>query len=718
MFDITEFRGEIPQLHPRRLPPGYAQRCNNAKLERGVLSPYRTPDKVADVPATTETITFFGGQWLAFDSVVDAVPGPVAADRLYITGSGVPKVRLTDGTQYNLKWEAPAAVPAARLLSNGEHLNIDGRFVRLIDGNRTGGTTISGLTMSVAVTRNTATVTIKKAAGLTVSQAQTLINQMRYSNVSVANRMAKSLKIIKITAITDSGGQTLDSDGDPIGGPTRIIDDVVTTVRVGGTTLTYSPPTQDAQDGTDISGQNDPPTLAVDAVNSLFSYGDHPPGVPLFENATISTIEASQSIISITVVVEGLTNATLDPDTQETISYCYTAVSVLDEESQPSPLVSMEWSQGQGVLVSGMTSPPGAGARLKAKRIYRAQTSASGGTDLYFIAEIAPGATTFLDFPDEIPLQETLASLDYDLPPDDLAGLVSLPNGIIAGFIGRQICFCEPWRPHAWPIKYRLTAEHQIVGLSALGSTLMALTTGMPYAITGTHPESMQMVKIEQNAPCASKRSIVDLGYAAAYASADGLIVIDASGGVRLATRGLFTDTQWANMVPAQMIASQYQNRYVLSHPSKGSRETVIIDLAGEQPFVIRTEWDAFAYYYSLTSARIFYMRDAGGIFAADPLGGDYAPLRWRSGPLVLPAALNMGAMLVEGDTINAKTRLVAKVYGDGKLRATVTKPNQIVRLPGGYMAREWAVEVWGNFQITGIHMAATVDDLKARSAG
>lgn len=721
MLDITEFKGEIPRLHPRRLPPGFAQYCSNARLERGVLSPYREPVLAATVGATAETITLFSGQWIGFTGDVDAVPGPVAGERLYYTGIGAPKVRLPSGVQYNLRWDAPSAVPTAALIANGEYLIVDGRPIRLMNGVSFGGAGVSGITgirVAVSTRYNVATVVISHDSGFSIANAEAIVNSLRYSNHNQAARLCKGLKLVRITEMTDSGGQTLDAENLPIGSPTRTIDDVISTVRVGGTKLTYSVPDPLTQDNTDVADQNDPPTLAATALHPLFGFGDHPTGVALFSGATISTIEAGQTIKSLTVVVETLANAILDPATYETIAYCYTLVSTLDEESQPSPITSLDWSPGQGIVVANLLTPSGTASRIKSKRVYRSQTSSSGVTDLYFVAEIPAASTSMLDFPDEMPLQEPLPSLHYDPPRDDLTGIVALPNGILAAFAGRTLCFSEPWRPHAWPAKYQLTTDYTIVGLAAAGSVLIVLTSGMPYAVSGTHPDNMQMAKIEENAPCVSKRSIVDLGFAVAFASTDGIVGIDASGRVRFATRDLFTGDQWDNMVPSQMIAAQYQQRYVVSHPSGTTRRTLVVDLSGETPYVIRTAWDAYAFHYHLPTGRLFYMRDPGGIYLADPIGGDYSPLRWRSAPIVLPVTVNMGAILIEGDSINAKTRLLAKVYGDGRLRATVTTPNEIVRLPSGYTARSWFVEIWGNFQITGIHMARTVTELKQRAPG
>lgn len=716
MFDITEFYGEIPRLHPRRLPPGYAQRCVNAKLERGTLSPYRTPDNTGVALGTTaSTFTQFAGAFLGFVGDVDAVPGPVAADRLYYTGDGAPKVRQTDGTIFNLSLGSPSTPPATALRNNGEYLTIDGKNVRLAHEIRGKGTGV-GVNISVSVAYNTATVRIALHTGLNAAQVKTIIDGLKYQNTATTDTIAKSLKIVRITSLRDEGEQTYDEDKNALGSPVRLIDDVGTTVSVAGTSLSYEFPAPLPQDGTDVPDQNDAPTIITSGLNPVFNAGDS--AVALFEDTAVSAVEFGQKIVEIILTVDGLTNGVVNPNTSETLLYAYTYVSVLDEESQPSPLTEVTWSPGQTVAVTGLWGGGWWSPRVRAKRIYRAQTSASGTTDLYFVGEVLASVGGFFDAVDETPIQEPLASLDYDSPPDDLKGLVSLPNGMMAAFRGKAICFAEPWQPHAWPAKYRLTTDFPIVALAAAGSSLIVLTNGQPYLAAGTHPENMQIVKIEVLAPCVAKRSVVDLGYAVAFASTDGLVVIDSNGGVKFATEALFTDKQWSAMKPTQMIAAQYQRRYALSYPHRGTRETAVIDLSGETPFVIRTAWDAYAFHYNIATGRLYYKKSGGAVWQADPFTGAYAMQTWRSAPVVLPVAVNMGAFLIEGDSINSKTRLIAKIYGDGRLRATVSRPNEVVKLPSGYLAREWYVEITGNFQITGVHMARTTTELKQRAPG
>src|SRR5690606_18334280 len=105
-------------------------------------------------------------------------------------------------------------------------------------------------------------------------------------------------------------------------------------------------------------------------------------------------------------------------------------------------------------------------------------------------------------------------SRHWTAPPDALSGLTAMPNGMMAAFVGKDLYFCEPFRPHAWPEIYVLTTDFPIVALGALGTTLWVLTEGYPYRVSGTTPGSMVMDKVEANLPCVNARAVVDLGHA------------------------------------------------------------------------------------------------------------------------------------------------------------------------------------------------------------
>lgn len=455
-----------------------------------------------------------------------------------------------------------------------------------------------------------------------------------------------------------------------------------------------------------------------------------------------------------------------NPLLSSTIIYAYTWVTSLGEESEPSPLSDgILWSPGIPVTVKGFSQPPD-NRRVTLMRIYRSQTSATGATELYFIAERPAGVGDFID--DDLEIVEPLPSQDFNPPPADLKGITALPNGILAAFSGKRLYFSEPYYPHAWPDKYVLTTDFEIVGLGAFGSSVAILTTGTPYIASGTSPESMVMEKLELNLPCISARSIVDLGYSVAYASHLGLVSISSSG-ANVVTTGVLTRDQWLQMNPYSFVAGQFAGRWMASYAytdvgGEGKRGIIIIDLSGDQAFLIRNSDYADSMFYDIGSGSVYLLKSGTDIYEWDAISEPFGEQLWRSKRFVIPTETNFGALLVEGDDVTTaaqkkslqekakaimaanraimdtgrsggeiggapigvvpfggslldavegdQTSLAVSVYADEKLVFTTSRLNSVVRLPAGFLARNWEIEVRGNIQVSQITMATSASEM------
>lgn len=446
--------------------------------------------------------------------------------------------------------------------------------------------------------------------------------------------------------------------------------------------------------------------------------------------------------------------------------YVYTWVTSFGEESEPSPVsADVFWTPGQTVTLSGFASPPG-GRAITTQRIYRAQTGKTG-TQMYFIAERAASNADFNDTVSPESLQEVLPSASWNAPPDDLTGLIALPNGMMAAFTGKELCFCEPYRPHAWPEAYRLTMDYDIVGLGAFASSVIVTTKGTPYIVQGTAPENMVSERIEQNLPCINARGIVDLGYSVAYPSHDGLVQVTAGGAI-VASVNIFSRDDWLRLNPYNMVANQYNGRYFTSFNYTDVngvefRGVFIIDLTGQQAFLIRTDVQAEAMFYDLPTGQLYMLKGAS-IYEWDALSEPAALLTWKSKLFVLPKPTNFGAILIESDTAltpeqiaNIEAEIVritalnadifaqesiggeingaalgalpingdellplptisrntsVSIYADRKLVATVGAVNRMARLPAGFLATLWEVEVASDAAINQITLAGSGQEL------
>ena len=274
-----------------------------------------------------------------------------------------------------------------------------------------------------------------------------------------------------------------------------------------------------------------------------------------------------------------------------TRGYVYTWVSSLGEEGQPSPPtvivgnVTATWN----LTFTAPTVPDTTGRLLATTRIYRTEVGLSGEAGFFFVDEIPIGTLVYADTktPAQVASAEQLQSEDWSGPPSDLIGLVSMPNGMIAGWRANEIWFCEPFRPHAWPVKYMQTIEAPIVGMGTIDQNLMVLPAGQPYVASGIHPSVMALRQVQPLEPCTSRNSIVSTPNGVLYTSNNGLILIGPGGGVNL-TYDIIRKDEWLRLSNLQTIAATYfmNGYYFFSGAIEGVFQT--------DPAPTEDAWDTF----------------------------------------------------------------------------------------------------------------------------
>lgn len=409
---------------------------------------------------------------------------------------------------------------------------------------------------------------------------------------------------------------------------------------------------------------------------------------------------------------------TPDPDTAESVVYVYTWVTVLDEESAPSPATPiLTVSPTETVTLAAFSAVP-AGRGVDRRRIYRSQTTELGVTTLFLVKEIVLATTSYVHDITVDPLLEPIATLDYETPPAGLTGLVSLPNGVMAAFLGRELMFSEPYIPHAWPLKYRLKTDFEIVALCVFGSFLAVATKGTPYIVQGTGPENMTMEKVEAFLPCVSSRGMVDLGYAAAYPSNIGLVIVSSSG-AQVATKDLFSKRQWQDLQPDQFIATLWDGSYLFSYPvgGGGNRDIGIIDTSGGSRTFSKLSENAVAMFTDSETGLVYYLHtDARTIRLLDDGAAAEKTFTWKSKELHFTEPQNFGVILIDPDnrySLSGKT-ISAAVYANDVLVHTVTVAGTPQRLPSGFLAERWSIVLTGTMAIEAVSLAGSFTELAA----
>ena len=144
----------------------------------------------------------------------------------------------------------------------------------------------------------------------------------------------------------------------------------------------------------------------------------------------------------------------------------------------------------------------------------------------------------------------------------DLIGMKKVPGDFFVGFSKsnlREVRFSEVSIPCSWPDLYAYSVHDDIVGLGVTLNSVFVLTKGMPWAITGTAPESMTPTMLASQQGCVSVRSICTMDGAVFYASADGVCVLrDGVATVQVVTSGIFSKREWAALGPSSCVMEAY----------------------------------------------------------------------------------------------------------------------------------------------------------------
>lgn len=395
---------------------------------------------------------------------------------------------------------------------------------------------------------------------------------------------------------------------------------------------------------------------------------------------------------------------TAESDTalEEDRLYVVTFVSGWGEEGAPSdPSNQVTLRVGQTVTLTLPDVPTGA-YNFAAKRIYRAVAGSSVTTYL-FVAEVPAATAEYVDAVLADNLGEELPSLDYEMPPEDLQGLIAGPNGTMAGFKGRDVYFCEPFMPHAWPGKYILTMDADIVALAVFDTTWLVLTKERPYLISGTHPDSYAMVRSELQQACVSKTSVVPVDGGVVYASPDGLFLV--GGGVaKNLTEAIFTREEWQAYKPYAVSGYLVDNLYVGFNSVLGNG--FMLDLiAGE---FTPLDWYASAGFYDPIRDQLFLVVNNNQLVKFNT--GAYLTQSWKSKQFYVPKPMTLTCGRVEA----AGYPVTFKAWADGVLKHTESvASDRVFRLPSGFKAKVWEFEVSGPYEIYSAGFAEVVKEMQ-----
>ena len=392
-----------------------------------------------------------------------------------------------------------------------------------------------------------------------------------------------------------------------------------------------------------------------------------------------------------------------EDSTLETRVYTYTWVNKeagFEFESAPAAASNtVDIRDAQTVSLTGFLTAPGGEYVVTHKRVYRAVSGV-----FLFVKEIEASEVSFTDDIKPDALGELLPTTTWTEPPQTLRGLTNMPNGLMAGFSGRDIYFCDPYHPHAWPEAYIQTIDYPVVGLGRMDTTLIVLTKGVPYLIQGTHPQNMAVVKSDLEQACVSKQSIVSIMGSVVYAAPDGLMLMSTSGS-KILTESLFNFDQWQTFFkPESIHAYQHDNQYIAFYDNGTQQGGFIFDMRSGQ-FILH---DIYA-----TAAFQDIQRDKLFVTSADRTVKPWAygtakSYVWRSKKFTMPQVMGFSCAQLEAEAYP----MTVKFYADAVLVHTQTVTSRDpFRLPSK-VGRDWEMQVEGSHEVFNLSIANSMTEL------
>ena len=388
----------------------------------------------------------------------------------------------------------------------------------------------------------------------------------------------------------------------------------------------------------------------------------------------------------------------------ETRFYVDTFVTAMGEEGPPGPVSGKVNIGIPGSSVTLMLSPPTTqNSNITKRRIYRS-VSGGGLADYLLVAELPIAQASFVDIREDGELGAVLETYDYTMPPDGMRGLCQMANGMCAGFAGNSLYLCEPYLPYAWPEKYRLTTEHDIVAIAAIDTTLVIGTKGYPYLAQGVSPASVTTQKLSQlPQSCVSGRSMVAMDGVVLYASPDGLVGIGANGG-QVVTEQVITSKQWRAMKPETMRAWHHEGKYV----AMTDTHAFIFDPKSGDLRELTNRWDAAV---SDMESDSLYVAKGRNLQIWRGGSASNGQLVWRSKRFMVPEGTSFSCCRVLAQDAG---QVGIKLIVDGE-QVMELSPGNLV--PGAFRlppvrGRFWQIEVFGTSVVSRITLASSMAEM------
>lgn len=320
-------------------------------------------------------------------------------------------------------------------------------------------------------------------------------------------------------------------------------------------------------------------------------------------------------------------------------------------------------------------------------------------------------------------LEEACMSECHNPPPECLEGLTVTENGCLVGFEGKNLWFSEPWKFHAWDC--HLNLDDCIKAIKYVRGSIYVATDGYPYIINSDYgPEDClccrQVNKLTEPAPITCKQSMVSTATGVMWATNVGLVKMDGNS-FQVITHGFLAEDDWQKYMPHQIRGVYNKGRYFGFNDHKGFIWDTSDGVYSESYLGEASRFTEL----SLTPDSVFsndqnelYMSFDGGIYRWDA-SDEFMPYQWVSKLNVEGGLRNYSTMkIVFKDWLRtriAPNPVTVKFYADDKLVfAREVNCSRPFRLPKGFDALNFQIELTGIEEVMEVHMATSMMELTA----
>ena len=342
-------------------------------------------------------------------------------------------------------------------------------------------------------------------------------------------------------------------------------------------------------------------------------------------------------------------------------------------------------------------------------------------------------AAVFVDHYEDTELGEPLSTQGWQIPPKDLNGILISPGGSLVGYKDRGVLGSVPYAPYAFPTTNRVAFDYPVKGLVATSAGIVVVTDGMPALIVGDDPAAWSIQKLEYPYGCVSRRSIVDLGEMAIYASADGLVGI-VGANVEILTKDTIKREDWQALYnPTNIIAAHAEGRYyAITQLGDGTRKAFMFD-PRTRSFINLTVGTPYpvALYSRLTDDTLLILKSDGKAYEWNR-GTNWVDYTWQSKWFQLTRPDIFGCGQILSPALIANYTMIMTLYGwDGEnvvqickyTTGTADPTNKVYKFdknvnpfrlpvpPDRYTV--YTVKLEGSLPIGQVSLASTMDEIK-----